>query len=76
MNRDTFNRKYGNPSIAESEMDRKYRVFVREQEEMAMFEQAMRMQSIQSATAGAGSIGTNGVNEYMTWDYVDGGYTE
>jgi hypothetical protein len=76
MNRDTFNRKYGHPSIAESEMDRKYRVFVREQQEQAMYEQAMRMQSLKSATAPAPGIGTDGVNEYMTWDYVEGGYTE
>lgn len=56
MNRDTFNRKYGHSSIAESEMDRKYRVYLREQEEMQrMYEAAINAQRSQSSTAGGGS---------------------
>lgn len=71
MNRDTFNRIYGHSSIAESEMDRKYRVFIREREEMQLMEQANRIQSIQAATAPGTGTGDNSVNEYVVYDYVE-----
>lgn len=71
MNRDTFNRIYGHSSIAESEMDRKYRVFIREREEMQLMEQANRMQAMQAATAPAPGTGDNSVNEYVVYDYVE-----
>jgi len=68
MNRDTFNRKYGNSSVSESEMDRKYRVFIREQEEMELMQQAMQMHM---ATVLAPSTGDDSFNGYCVYDIVE-----
>jgi hypothetical protein len=70
MNRDTFNRIYGHSSISESEMDRKYRVFIREKEELEIYEAAMTAQRLRS-TAGGGSVGDNTANTYVDFDYVE-----
>ena len=67
MNRDTFNRIYGNSSISEAEMDRKYRVFIREKEELEMFEHQLKLHK---ATADA-SLVDNSINTYVVFDYVE-----
>ena len=68
MNRDTFNRIYGHSSISEAEMDRKYRVFIREKEELEMFEHQLKLRK---ATAGSASVGDNTANTYVDFDYVE-----
>ena len=58
MNRDTFNRIYGHSSISESEMDRKYRVYIREQEELQWLSEAAAVIAQQT------SVGTNASGQY------------
>jgi len=58
MNRDNFNRKYGNPIADAAEMDRKWRVYLREQEDIqmrALYEAAAASQRSSSTVAGGGT---------------------
>ncbi len=72
MNRDNFNRKYGNPIADAAEMDRKWRVYIREQEDMkAMHEAYVASQRSATSTAGGCSYGDNSVNNYVVYDYVE-----
>jgi hypothetical protein len=66
MNRNQFNDKHHNLGIRQAEIDRKWRVFLLEQEQLAMLD-IQRKQSLLFS-----SSGTKGVHD----SYVEDGYVE
>jgi hypothetical protein len=76
MRRDQFEDRHLNLRISQDELDRKWQLQLREQEEQQMYE-ALRIQAIaRGLGVGGGGNAEDAANSYMPEDYTDNDYVE
>jgi hypothetical protein len=76
MRRDQFDNRHLNLRISQAELERKWQLQLREQEEQQMYE-ALRIQAIAKGLGVGGRGNAEGTaNSYMPEDYTDNDYVE
>ena len=76
MRREQFDNMHLNLRISQAELERKWQLQLREQEEQQMYE-ALRIQAIAKGLGVGGGVNAEGTaNSYMPEDYMDNDYVE